>query len=111
MILPYTNREYLVVYRTDNQGLYFRGYPVEFDGENYVQLQFIGTAEKVIADENRKYDVLRYDVEGSTMTVSLLNDDVVGRDMETGEALRAAFRQQAGNEKLFKKVGDFERIE
>lgn len=111
MALPYTDEEYLVVYRADDQGLYFRGYPIKLNGGNYVQLQFIGTSEKVVADENRKYDVLRYVIKGSELSVSLLNNNVIGKDMETGEALREAFQQQVGNENLFKPFGDFEKIE
>lgn len=111
MVLPYTDKKYLVVYQTDDQALYFRGYPIKFNVESYVQLQFIGTSEKVIADENQKYDVLRYDIKEDKLTVALLNDEVIGKDMKTGEALREAFRQQAGNERLFRKFGDFERTE
>lgn len=110
MILPYAETEYLIVYSGKEQDLYFRGYPLDLAQENLVQIRFIGTSRKRVEKENRKYDVVRYDAGRQVLSVALLNEDVIDRDLQTTAAMQDAFRRQSENENLFKKFGDFKRV-
>lgn len=109
LVLRYSDDEYLVHYQADDKDLYFRGYPVNFAGKKLVQLQLIGTSTGPVSPANRKYDVLRYEISGNTLSAWLLNADVIDRNIDSTASLKQAFHDQAGNPELFRKMGDFER--
>lgn len=109
LVLRYSDNEYLVYYEVDDKGLYFRAYPVNFDDRQYVQIQLVGTSSGSIAVNNRKYDVLRYEVKGDFLSVWLLNSDVIDTTVDSKAELREALHSEKDNPDLFRKMGDFKR--
>lgn len=108
-VIPFSDSEYLFNYHVNDNVLYLRGYPVEFNGRHYVQLEFIGTDDEVIKQDERKFDVIRYNVTGNKVSVWRVNSDIVNKEIESTEALRENFRQHADNKELFSKFAEFKK--
>src|SRR5512136_1031924 len=58
LILKYSDTEYLILYPTQKDGLYYRGYPIDVGGIPCVQIQLIGSADgEDIKKEERGFQV------------------------------------------------------
>ncbi len=116
LVLPFSETEYMISYlhkEMDGSPLFFRGYPVELGNISCVQLQLIGGYEtdpsSPMKEEDKCFDVVKYEIKNHNLEVSRLNDNVVSGDLETSEALREAFLDNIENEALFKETGRFHR--
>ncbi len=101
LVLEYTDTEYLVSYKNEDATMFFRGYPIKVEGVSCVQLQLVGTGEGSIKQEDRKYNVISYTAAKDALTIKLLNTEVVDPNLGTTEELKAAFKTNKDNAKLF----------
>ncbi len=111
IVARYSDTEYLIHYPTNDEGIYYRGYPIQIGSKACVQLEAIGTAEgPVDADEKGLFHVVSYAITNGTLDVWLLNEKVVSDDYKTSEELRAVFLENIDHPDLFKDaVGRFQR--
>lgn len=111
-VIRFTDHEYLLNYYVDDDALYMRAWLIEFDGQEYAQVEFIGTNDEVIKEDDRKFDVIRYKLSGESaqkMSVWRLNTDVISDDIATSRHLKESITQNVENEALFSKYGEFEK--
>lgn len=102
MILKFSETEYLIHYPTGtDDGLYYRGYPIEVGGISCVQLQVIGNHEGAVVKEAERYNVASYQVKEGQLQIRLLNTELVKDDLKTADELVQAFLGQKENEALF----------
>ena len=75
-----------------------------------VQLDWFGTAQAKLPEDNRTYQFASYSVEGDGIRIRLLNKDIVNKDVGSSEELVKAISDKKTNpslfceEMLFKKV-------
>jgi len=110
VILKYADTEYLVHYPTGKDGLYFRAYPIKVEGVSCVQIQQIGTADGDIGKEGRKYHVISYTLSNGNLEITMLNTDLVGKNLPDSTGLRQAFLKHKDSKDLFKNPGKFRRV-
>lgn len=110
-IVPFTDRQYLVNYHIDENVLYLRGYMIEFNSNQYVQVEFIATPDKIIKGGERKFDIFRYELSGNTLSVWRVNGDVVSESIDSTRTLREAFQANADSRDLFVKFAEFEKTD
>ncbi len=112
MILKYSDTEYLLHHPVEDDGLYFRSYPIKIGGVSCVQLQVIGTkAGPPEKDEKNLFHVVSYRLASDELEIKTLNTGLVDDDLKTTEALTQSFLKHKGNKKLFINPGRFRRIE
>ena len=102
MILKFSETEYLIHYPVGtDDGLYYRGYPIEVGGVSCVQLQVIGDHDGAVAKEADRYNIASYELKEGQLQIRLLNTKLVSDDLKTTDELARAFLEQKDNEKLF----------
>lgn len=112
LALPLGPNEYLVSYPAGRKDAMFaRACLCRVGDRTLVQLHWIGTAAGKLPDDKRVFQFATYSVEGPTLTVRLLNSEVVKRDLASPEALAAAIAANAANPNLYKEGMVFTRIE
>ena len=108
--LAFSDTEYVIHYPLGKEGMYFRGYAIELGGVECVQVQLIGTDKGAVKAKDRKCNVVKYKLEGDCLEVSLLNSDVVNREINDSKKLRELFIENKNNEELFEKPSRFKRL-
>ena len=102
MILKYSDTEYLIHYPTGEDGIYYRGYPIEIGGIACVQLQIIGSNEgPPETDETELFYAVSYQLTAGQLEIKTLNTDLVDKDLKTTDELQKAFLQHKDNNDLF----------
>ena len=102
MVMKYSETEYLIKYKTGTQRIYYRGYPIEVDGERYVQLQTIGNDDgEVPKSDEAIFAVAAYAFKDGLLEVRMLSEDVMGKTFTDRSAFQDAFMQNLKNPKLF----------
>ncbi len=109
LVLPLSKKECLVSY-SDKETLYFRACLAKVADKTIVQLQVIGGGGGGVPDDNRIYQYAEYKVEGDTLTVRMLNDEVIDRDIDSTRALTKAIKKHIDDPNLFKDAGVFKRV-
>ena len=111
LVMKFSDSEYLIHYPVGKHGVYYKGYPVRFEGISCVQLQAIGTSKGPIKkDEKALFHVASYRVEEGGIEVRLLNSDLIDDKLKTTEELREAFLKHKDHKGLFGNPGKFSRI-
>jgi hypothetical protein len=112
MVLKFSDTEYLVHYpfSVEDGGMYFRAYPIKLGGITAIQIQWIGTAEGDVANEERKYQLIAYTLINGELEIRPLNNDLVNKDLTTSEELRQAFLKNKDNKELFYNPGRFKKV-
>lgn len=91
VILPFNAHEYVAVISNE---LYFRAYPVCIGAEQFVQVEWLGAQED-------RYQLCKYTLQDGILTVETVNDEVVGSEIKTSEALRSALIANRARPELF----------
>ena len=111
MILKCSDTEYLLHYPVENDGLYYRGYPIALGGRSYIQLQVIGTDDgPPKEDEKELFHVASYQLMDGELEIKTLNTDLVDDNLKTTAALVEAFLNHKDNKELFTNLENFRRI-
>lgn len=109
LVLKYSDTEYLVHYPIGDEAFYFRGYPIKIGNISCVQVQLIGDANGDIKKEERKYQVVSYELSNGELEIKTLNTDLVNKDLKESNKLRKAFMKNRGNSELFQNPVKFVR--
>ncbi len=67
-----------------------------------VQLDWFGTAQGKLPDDNRTFQYAAYKMESDVLRLRLLNPDVVAKDIASSEALAKAIADNQGKSDLFR---------
>jgi hypothetical protein len=103
LVLPLSPREYLVVFPAGSKDAMFaRGCFWRNKALTLVQLDWFGTAQAKLPEDNRTFQYLSYAVEGSALKFRLLNPEVVPKDVGSSKALTKAILNNKDNPKLFR---------
>jgi hypothetical protein len=96
IILPFSKTEYVVICSPDEEDrMIFRAYPVQTDGFNLVQLEWLQ------ADQGR-YHICRYELsEDGTLTVETLSPKLVDKEINDSKTLRETLLANRDNPNLF----------
>lgn len=80
LVLPLNAREYLVSFPAGEDGAMFaKACLVNRAGLPLVQLEWIGTANGKLPDDSRVYQVATYLLNGSNLTIRMLNTQIVDK--------------------------------
>ncbi len=99
VVLPFSANEYVVICssgRTDQ--MVFRAYPIRVDDMKLVQLEWLQPAPTT----KDRYHVCRYTLTDGVLAVEVLNDKVVGSEIDDSQALRETLLANRANPELFR---------
>lgn len=111
LILPLGDREYLVSYPSGaDNAMFARGALWRGAGLTLAQLDWVGTAQGKLPDDDRTFQFASYVIESGVLRVRLLNPEVVDRDISTTPGLVEAIESNAGDPDLFREALVFRRV-
>ena len=103
LVLPLNKQEYLVVFPADSKDAMFaRGCLWRSAAITLVQLDWFGTAQGNLPEDNRTFQFVSYAIKGDSIRLRLLNPDVVAKDVVSSDALAKAIADNKDNPKLFR---------
>lgn len=110
-VLPLDQREYLVSYPSgQKESMFARGCLCRLADQTGVQLQWFGTGEGKLLEDNRAYQFVSYSLAADTLTVRLLSSDVIRKEAATTEELATAIAANQANPALFKEPMVFTKV-
>ncbi len=102
LVLALDKQEYLVSYPSGtNDAMFARACLCRTAGKTLVQLKWLGNAQGEPPEDNRVYQFATYSVKGDTLTVRMLNTDVVQKDVASTKELAEAIAKNKDNPSLF----------
>ena len=110
LVLQHSANEYVVEYPVGAEAMYFRAFAIELSGGKYIQIQLIGSADKPLKAEDRKYHLLKVSAVDDAMEMRTIDPEVLGREGGTTEQLKAAFAAHKDDPKLFAEPARFRRM-
>ena len=111
VILPLHPKEYFVSFSSDNaKAMFARGALWRGQGGTLMQLDWFGTAEGSIPDDNRTFQYATYALLDGKLHVRLLNTKVVSEDIATSDALARAIAEKKDHPSLFRDEMVFTRV-
>lgn len=112
LVLPLGKHEYMVSYPAGSKDAMFaRGCLWSGSDITLVQLDWFGTAQAGLPDNDRTFQFVTYTVEGDRVSVRLLNADVVKKDIVTSADLANSIIANRANPTLFKEAMVFTKVE
>ncbi len=103
LVLPLNKQEYLVVFPVDSkEAMFARGCLWHSAAITLVQLDWFGTAEGKLPEDNRTYQFVSYAIKGDSIRLRLLNPDVVAKDVTSSDALAKAIADNKDNPERFR---------
>ena len=91
LVLPLSKQEYMVSFPAGSTNAMFaRACLCRTAGKTLVQLEWVGSAQCKFPEDNRVFQFAAYSVVGDTITVRMLNTDVVKKDMKSTDELANA---------------------
>lgn len=112
LVLPLGPAEYLVSFPAEAaNAMYARACHGQAGAWKLVQLTWFGTARGEVPEDSRVYQYAVYTVKGDTLTIGLLNADVVTRDVTTAEALVQALDANREKRELFREPMVFKKVQ
>jgi hypothetical protein len=103
LVLPLGKKEYLVAFPAGSEdAMYARGCIWRSGSLQLVQLNWFGTARGNLPDDNRTFQYASYAVAGDSITVRLLNPNVVSKDSSSSDALAKAIADNRDNPGLYR---------
>ena len=110
LVLPQGANEYLVSFPSgEKDALFARACLCRANERTLVQLTWFGTAQGTVPDDNRVYQYAACNVKDGTLYASLLNADIVKRDLQTAEALTQSIADNKDNPVLFREAMIFKK--
>lgn len=110
LVLKHSENEYLVAYPFAKKGMVFRAFDVELEGQRYLQVQWIGSDEGPVAESDRKYHLLKVQVDGDELEIAMIAHELLGEKLTTSAELRSAFAEHKDQEGLFGEAVKFKRV-
>ncbi len=111
LILPLSDKEYLISFPAGAKNAMFaRACLWRGDGLRLVQVDWFGTARAKLPKDDRTYQYASYAIDGDTLTVRLLNPQVVPKDVNSTKALVKAIEENRHNPNLFRDAMVFRRV-
>ena len=110
LVLQHSDNEYVVGYPLGENAMAFRAWPVMLDGAEYIQTQLIGTASGPVKREDRKFHLLKLDLNGDHLEIRTINPKVLGKDLKTTRDLLTAFRERQNDPGLFDAPQKYRRM-
>jgi hypothetical protein len=111
LVLPSSKEEYLVVYPAESpEAMFAHGCLWTNETFTLVQLNWFGTGAGDIPDDTRTFQYARYSVASNTVTLNLLNPDVISKDVASSSDLAKAISANKNNPKLFRNKMVFEKV-
>ena len=111
LVLPLSKVEYLVVFPEGaKDAMFARGCLWRSAALTLVQLDWFGTAQAKLPDDNRTFQFASYAVEGDTLKCRLLDPDIVPKDIESSDALAKAITDNKDNPKLVRDEMVFQKV-
>ena len=111
LVLPLDKNEYLVSYPSGaKDAMFARACLCRAAGKALVQLKWFGTAAAELPDDNKVFQFLTYSLKGDTLTVRLLNTEVVKNDVASTKALAESIAQHKDDPGLFKEGAVFTKV-
>jgi hypothetical protein len=112
LIIKFSDTEYVIA-PGDQDGIYYRAYAIELGGKRCMQLEVIGTNEGPPDWEGKNPEpflVCSYEMKDGNLLVRFLNEEIVGDDLKTTEALQEAFLKNKDNAELFGEPSVYRRV-
>ena len=111
LILPLNTNEYLIAFPAGSTNAMFaRACLCHSDGKTLAQLTWIGTAQGAIPEDNRVFQFASYSVTGDSLTINLLNADLVKRDVKSSAELAKAIVANKAKPNLYREAMVFKKI-
>jgi hypothetical protein len=111
LVLPLGRKEHLIWFPANNKESGFaRACLCRTAGRTLVQLEWIGTPQGKLPDDSRVFQYATYSVAGDTLTVRLLNPEVVNKDAKSSAELASAIAQNTGRPDLFREPMVFRQL-
>jgi hypothetical protein len=111
LVLPLNKREYLVSFPAGSENsMYARACLCRTADMTLVQMEWIGTAKGDLPSDNRVFQYATYTVSSNSITIRMLNADVVKKDVTTTRALSRSIADNKGKPDLFRNEMVFKKI-
>jgi hypothetical protein len=111
LILPLDEYEYFISWPEGAKTeLYARAHLFELTGMTLVQLQWFGNSDGDIPDDDRNYQYADYTIKATTLTIRLLNADIIGRDFHSADELAQAIVAERDNPELYRDALTFRKM-
>ena len=118
LVLPLSKQEYLVAFTgviipfigNGGNSLFARACLCKVAGRTLVQLQWFGTSDGTLPDDNRVYQFAAYSIADDTLRFRLLNPDIVGGDVISSEELSESIKAHKNNPALFRDEMAFKKV-
>ncbi len=104
LVLPQNDKEYLISFPAAEDYAMF-GLTRLWAGEEMalMQIDWFGTAQAKLPEDDRTLQYADFSLENETLTVRLLNPEVISDDIDTREDFIHALRENLENSELFRK--------
>ena len=111
LVLPLDKHEYLVSYPSGaKDAMFARACLCRTAGKELVQLKWFGSAQAELPEDNRVFQFANYSLKGDTLTVRLLNSEVVKKDVASTKELAKTIADNKDNPSLFKEAMVFTKV-
>ncbi len=111
LILPLGSNEYMVSFPAGTtNALFARASLWQGSGMVLVQLDWFGTAQGQLAQDNRTFQYAAYVVHDDTLTVRLLNPHVIPKDGLSAKTMSKAIADNQDNPNLFRSEMVFQNV-
>ncbi|MDD4870569.1 MAG: hypothetical protein PHR77_08410 [Kiritimatiellae bacterium] len=111
LVLPLNKQEYMVSFPAGSKDAMFaRACLCRSGDKTLVQLEWFGTAQAKLPDDNRVFQFAAYTVDGNTLTIRMLNPDVVKKDVKSTDELARAITDNKDKPDLFKEKMVFTKV-
>ncbi|MCF7790547.1 MAG: hypothetical protein K9L78_02810 [Victivallales bacterium] len=111
LILPLSGQEYMVSFPAGTKNAIFaRACLWRGSGMVLVQLDWFGTARGKLTEDTRTFQYAAYAVDKDSITVRLLNPQVIPKDVSSAKALAKAIADNKENPNLFRDAMVFQKV-
>lgn len=111
LVVPLDEQEYLVSYPSRSEDAMFaRACLARVADMTLVQLKWFATGEARLPDDDRVYQFASYSVKGDTLTVRLLNSDIIKKDVTSTAELVKAITANKNATNLFREGMVFTKV-
>ena len=111
LVLPLNKQEYMVSFPAGSKDAMFaRACLCRTADKTLVQLEWVGTAQGKLPKDNRVFQFATYSVAGDTITVRMLNADVVKKDVKSTDELVKAIAENKDKPDILKNKMVFTKV-
>ncbi|MBI2440202.1 MAG: hypothetical protein HYV35_02405 [Lentisphaerae bacterium] len=111
LVLPLGKREYLVSFPAGSpDAMFARACLCRSADRTLVQLEWLGTAQAKLLEDDRVFQFAAYTLSGDTLTIRLLNSDCVKKDAKSSDELAKALLHNKDNPDLFRNEMVFSKV-